>query len=174
MFTWASPVSFPEYPTSCSDVPNFTSKPYCVSLSPRFLLLASRNISSKAVIRCVSAASLCQQVLPTASSPLIALLSCVHLKTFPQRHPLCHCPLSSPYVSHRRLIYCRLPQYFHPRSHPHPVCLPPLPVPPDLPQNIRLYSLQNIFPSPWDLPLLFLTSSPTSPIPSLLALCFIL
>ena len=42
--------------------------------------------------------------VPPASSPLISLLSWVHHRNRPQRHPLCHSPLSYPYVGHFLLI----------------------------------------------------------------------
>ena len=41
--------------------------------------------------------------VPPESSPLIALLSCTHLKNWSQSHTMCHCLLSSPYVGYIRL-----------------------------------------------------------------------
>ena len=39
------------------------------------------------------------------SSLIISLLSCSHLRTWPQIHPLCHLPLLSPYVGHLQLSF---------------------------------------------------------------------
>ena len=54
-----------------------------------------------------------------SSSPLVALLSCVHFKYWLQRHPLCHGCLSSPYVGNFWTRSCHFLHYFRPGHHPY-------------------------------------------------------
>ena len=79
--------------------------------------------------------------VPPDSSPLIALLSCTHIKTRLQIHPLCHRPLLSPYTIHCRLSPHRFLHYLCPGSHPPYVFLPLSPLPCDLPHKTCVCAL---------------------------------
>ena len=110
-YPWCCPFTPMRVPITPSTPPSFLK--YFIQGCPKpcFCLLL--------IIPCIS----------PVSSSLISLLPCTHNKNRPQRHPLCHCTLSTSNVRHLRLGYHCFPHFFHPGSNPHPVWIPPRPLP---------------------------------------------
>ena len=81
--------------------------------------------------------------VPTATSSIIALLTCAHFEYHPQRYLLCYSFLLSLFVGHRRLPSRRLPHCFRPVYLLCPICQTSRPLTRDLSNKKSLW--KNIY-----------------------------
>ena len=114
-----SPYQYLRVPACLSPLTPPTTRPLlCVNLTPLHPLWYPQYFLQGFAEICLQILLAPPRVSP-APSPLISRLPCAYLKYRPQRHPLCHCPLSSSDVGCSWLGSSHLPHLLRPWCSPH-------------------------------------------------------